>query len=157
MRNFMKPTAFILGMAIATLANAADPLDGLEMDVVAPTEAPAQAVSRIALPSQASVQAQQNAAFGISKANAARGQELGRDFGQATAEQARAQRGNGAPAAGGKPINVGRPETPGRPTTTPGAPVSVAPTITAAPAVTLPELPASAAGRADGGNVPVRK
>jgi len=84
-------TVFALALSSAAWAQQRD-LE-VTMDVVPANASAGAATGQIKLPDTAAARAQEAAAFGLATANAARDAngDLGRDFGQAVSEAARAQ------------------------------------------------------------------
>src|SRR6266700_3251487 len=87
-------TVFALALSSAAWAQQRDRAQQRDLEVtmdVVPANASADATGEIKLPATASPRGQESSAFGLETANRAREGDLGRDFGQAVSEAARAQ------------------------------------------------------------------
>lgn len=95
----------------------ADPLDGLEMDVIGADERPEDAARRIELPEAARAHNDGEDGAALDRDTATEAREHGAEFGQETAEQARERQGPpeniGRPDNAGPPGEDNRPENPG--------------------------------------------
>jgi hypothetical protein len=109
--RFQVALVLVLGLMLGSVAHADD---DLTMDAVGLDEQPEALLNTIALPEEASEEAVENAAFGLDTANQAR--ELGREFGERMAEDARD--GNVSEQIRDEALDRAadhRPEVPGRP------------------------------------------